>query len=119
MGEQRAHFALWALLKSPLIIGADLRKCVAGSCLLLLRQHMHLTRQLCPKPRCQIYPDRQPLQDSPRQPGDPEGQGSHCHQPGVTPWQCGWNCMTTREVDVQRSNHSFLHLLSSSLFPSK
>jgi alpha-galactosidase len=26
VGEQRAHFALWALLKSPLIIGADLRK---------------------------------------------------------------------------------------------
>ncbi len=25
MNEQRAHFALWALLKSPLFIGADLR----------------------------------------------------------------------------------------------
>lgn len=25
LGEQRAHFALWALLKSPLLIGADLR----------------------------------------------------------------------------------------------
>lgn len=24
--EQRSHFALWALLKSPLFIGADLRK---------------------------------------------------------------------------------------------
>ena len=23
--EQRAHFALWAIIKSPLIIGADLR----------------------------------------------------------------------------------------------
>ena len=23
--EQRAHFALWALIKSPLIIGCDLR----------------------------------------------------------------------------------------------
>lgn len=29
LGEQRLHFALWALLKSPLIIGADLRKCVS------------------------------------------------------------------------------------------
>jgi alpha-galactosidase len=25
LGEQRAHFALWALMKSPLLIGADLR----------------------------------------------------------------------------------------------
>ena len=25
LGEQRAHFALWALLKSPLLVGADLR----------------------------------------------------------------------------------------------
>lgn len=25
-GEQRAHFALWALYKSPLLIGADLRR---------------------------------------------------------------------------------------------
>lgn len=25
--EQRAHFALWALIKSPLIIGCDLRCC--------------------------------------------------------------------------------------------
>jgi alpha-galactosidase len=25
LGEQRTHFALWALLKSPLLIGADLR----------------------------------------------------------------------------------------------
>ena len=25
VNEQRAHFALWALLKSPLFIGADLR----------------------------------------------------------------------------------------------
>lgn len=24
--EQRSHFALWSLLKSPLFIGADLRK---------------------------------------------------------------------------------------------
>lgn len=29
LGEQRAHFALWALLKSPLLIGADLRTCAA------------------------------------------------------------------------------------------
>lgn len=27
--EQRAHFALWALIKSPLIIGCDLRCCTA------------------------------------------------------------------------------------------
>ncbi|KAL4450177.1 hypothetical protein ABPG77_010846 [Micractinium sp. CCAP 211/92] len=26
LGEQRAHFALWALLKSPLLIGTDLRR---------------------------------------------------------------------------------------------
>lgn len=25
VNEQRAHFALWALLKSPMLIGADLR----------------------------------------------------------------------------------------------
>lgn len=25
VGEQRTHFALWALLKSPLLIGADVR----------------------------------------------------------------------------------------------
>ena len=24
-GEQRAHFALWAVMKSPLLVGADLR----------------------------------------------------------------------------------------------
>ena len=27
LGEQRAHFALWSLYKSPLLIGADLRAC--------------------------------------------------------------------------------------------
>ena len=26
LGEQRAHFALWALLKSPLLVGTDLRR---------------------------------------------------------------------------------------------
>lgn len=26
LSEQRAHFALWALIKSPLIIGADIRQ---------------------------------------------------------------------------------------------
>ena len=29
--EQRAHFALWALVKSPLIIGADLRRGPPGA----------------------------------------------------------------------------------------
>ena len=35
--EQQAHFALWALVKSPLIIGADLR--LAANCL----QTVHCT----------------------------------------------------------------------------
>jgi alpha-galactosidase len=26
LNEQRSHFALWALLKSPLLLGADLRR---------------------------------------------------------------------------------------------
>ena len=26
LNEQRSHFALWALLKAPLMVGADLRK---------------------------------------------------------------------------------------------
>lgn len=30
-GQERAHFALWALLKAPLLIGADLRKISATS----------------------------------------------------------------------------------------
>lgn len=29
--EQRAHFALWALLKAPLLIGTDLRTASAGA----------------------------------------------------------------------------------------
>ncbi|CAL8470506.1 g10048 [Coccomyxa elongata] len=33
--EQRAHFALWALIKSPLLIGADLRKLKREELLLL------------------------------------------------------------------------------------
>jgi Alpha galactosidase A len=30
LSEQRAHFALWALLKAPLLIGTDLRSASAG-----------------------------------------------------------------------------------------
>ena len=30
LSEQRAHFALWALLKAPLLIGTDLRNASAG-----------------------------------------------------------------------------------------
>jgi hypothetical protein len=35
LGEQRAHFALWALMKSPLLIGADLRSIHPGSLAIL------------------------------------------------------------------------------------
>jgi hypothetical protein len=32
--EQRSHFALWALIKSPLLIGADLRWGLDGTVVL-------------------------------------------------------------------------------------
>ena len=32
LAEQRAHFALWALIKSPLLIGADLRSAPCSAC---------------------------------------------------------------------------------------
>jgi alpha-galactosidase len=35
LGEQRAHFALWAVMKSPLLIGADLRNIHDGSLAIL------------------------------------------------------------------------------------
>ena len=42
--EQRAHFALWALMKSPLLIGTDLRKAspeVMWHAEMLMRQISH------------------------------------------------------------------------------
>jgi hypothetical protein len=35
LAEQRSHFALWALLKSPLLIGADLERLSADSLAIL------------------------------------------------------------------------------------
>ncbi|KAJ9533678.1 hypothetical protein QJQ45_026749, partial [Haematococcus lacustris] len=35
VGQQRAHFALWAVLKAPLLIGADLRRLPPASLAIL------------------------------------------------------------------------------------
>ncbi|KAI7846119.1 hypothetical protein COHA_000380 [Chlorella ohadii] len=45
VGEQRTHFALWALLKSPLIIGADLRKISPDSLAILKAQEVIAVNQ--------------------------------------------------------------------------
>jgi hypothetical protein len=40
LAEQRSHFALWALLKSPLIIGSDVRALPADSLAILQNEHL-------------------------------------------------------------------------------
>ena len=44
--EQRSHFVLWALMKSPLMIGADLRCIPSESLELLLNQEVVAINQV-------------------------------------------------------------------------
>ena len=44
--QQHAHFALWALLKAPLLIGTDLRALSADS-LAVLKVRCHLRSVVC------------------------------------------------------------------------
>jgi alpha-galactosidase len=42
LNEQRSHFALWALLKAPLMVGADLSKLPAEGYQILLAKEVSL-----------------------------------------------------------------------------
>lgn len=73
LGEQRAHFALWALLKSPLLIGADLRTWVTPArhwvFVWLAGQAHGLAMHPVAPSTCSVAP----VQHPPRQPCHPEG----------------------------------------------
>lgn len=45
LGEQRAHFALWAVLKAPLLVGADLRTLAPESLAILANRDLIATNQ--------------------------------------------------------------------------
>ena len=45
MNEQRSHFALWALLKAPLMVGADLSKLSAEGFKILLAKEVIAVNQ--------------------------------------------------------------------------
>ena len=45
LNEQRSHFALWALLKAPLMVGADLSKLTAEGYKILLAKEVIAVNQ--------------------------------------------------------------------------
>jgi alpha-galactosidase len=47
--QQRSHFALWALVKAPLLIGADLSDISATSLKILMAKEVRM-RQYCVLP---------------------------------------------------------------------